>query len=322
MDSSFKFKFVLNGNAKGFLSSKGSVNSNGLTLGEELLPHSAVVDSTTRDNRLILVLNLQHPDIGSNIRSHLMDNAIVLEVYGGKEEALERAIDKFSSALSANAHKAELEAAGEGHTFHSEVCPACESTVDLTGYDKTNFVYCRYCESLFGDGLESLKGAAQYRTCDECGYHDRVQGYGEFYFYFLLIVYGFSHNRRHMCDACGKSLANKLLAINAIFLLGVPNAIACMVRARAGKDERMKGLAEGNHYSKKGQLDKAEEHYKKALKIFKDHPGVHYNRALGHLSSGSTKEGLDALVACLEACPNYLPAQRLQLQIMRAVQEG
>lgn len=51
-------------------------------------------------------------------------------------------------------------------------------------------------------------------------------------------------------------------------------------------------------------MDKAEEYFNKALKIFPDHPGIHYNRALGHLSCGNGSEGIKALEACLKACPN------------------
>lgn len=318
---SFKFRFVQDGNPKGLFAKKGAITEQGLQLGDDLLLYRSVVDSTTRDDRLILVTDPRDPDVSANLRSQMMGESAVLAVSGGKADALERAVDKFSSKLAAQENKKKLEEQGEGHTFRCQVCPTCESTVDLTGYEKTNFIYCRFCESIFGDGLESLKGASAYRTCDECGYHDRVQGYGEFYFYFLLIVYGFSHKRRWLCDACGKSLANKLIAINSIFLLGVPNAIACAIRARAGKDSRMKGLSEGNSHSKKSKMDKAEEQYQKALKIFKDHPGVHYNRALGHLSARDADSGLSALQDCLRACPNYLPAQRLQFRLLQAVEE-
>lgn len=318
MADTFKFRFVMDGNPKGLFASKGHCTDQGLQLGEDFVPYETVVDSTNRDDRLILVVDTRSSELSPNLRANFNGNALVLAVSGNKSEAIERAVDKFASKIAADKKKAALTELGEGHTFRCVTCPACESTVDLTGYEKTPYTYCRFCESLFGDGLENLKGAAQYRTCDECGYHDRVQGYGAFYFYFLLVVYGFRHSRTHLCDACGKSLSNKLLLANSIFLLGVPNAIACAVRSRAGKDSRMKGLSQANHFVKKKKLDKAEEEYKKSLKIFKNHPGVHYNRALGHLTNGDTSTGLEALKLSLEACPNYIPAQRLQLRILEA----
>ena len=141
-------------------------------------------------------------------------------------EKLERHVDRYSSKIEAERYKEALIKEGRGSEYRVVECPCCSATVNLSEYPKTSFVYCRFCETVFGEGLQRLKGVEQYRECDECGFHDRVQSYGEFYFYFLLVVYGFSHKRRHMCDACAAALANKLLAINAIFVLGVPNAIA------------------------------------------------------------------------------------------------
>ena len=37
-------------------------------------------------------------------------------------------------------------------------------------------------------GLAGVRTTHELRTCDQCGYYDRVQGYGEFYFYFLLFM--------------------------------------------------------------------------------------------------------------------------------------
>ena len=319
MDKAFKFKFFVNGNPKGMFNSKGSASDTGLQLGEDHLPYASVLDSTNRDERLVLILSPQDPAISATLRSNMTQNALVLAVAGNKAELIERCVDRFASRLAAEKKKEALTKSGEGHTFRSSVCPCCDSTVDLTGYEKTAYTYCRFCESLFGDGVENLKGAPQYRTCDECGYHDRVQGYGAFYFYFLLIIYGFRHSRSHLCDTCGKSLSNKLLAMNSIFLLGVPNAIACFVRARAGKDHRMKSLAQANRLAQKKKFDLAEAEYRKSLRVFKDHPGVHYNRALAYLTSGDSETGLNALQDALKSCPNYLPALRVKQNLLEAV---
>ena len=322
MKRDFTFKYFQNGNPKGFFSSKGQVLDDGLKLGDEFVPYSCVCDSTTRDERLVLVLDTRDPNITPTLRANMMENALVLAVNGSLAESLERYIDRFASKHEAEQNRIRLEEAGEGHLFRVVTCPHCEATVDLSGVEKAPYIYCRYCESLFGDGVESLQGAADYRTCDDCGYHDRVRGYGEFYFYFLLVIYGFSHKRRHLCDACAKSLANKLLLINSIFVLGVPNAIYCMIRSRSGKDQRMKGLALGNQMARGKKMDKAEVHYRKSLDIFRNHPGIHFNRAMGYLSASRGQEGVQALMDALKACPNYLPAQRLQLELARAVERS
>ena len=81
----------------------------------------------------------------------------------------------------------------------------------------------------------------------------------------------------------------------------------------------MKGLAQANRLAQKKKFDLAEAEYRKSLKIFKDHPGVHYNRALAYLSHGDSETGLDALQESLKSCPNYLPALRVKQNLLKAV---
>ncbi len=308
MSANFKFKYVQAGNTKGFLASKGSVTEAGLNLGDFCLPYSCIIDSTTRDDRIVLTIDPRRSEFPAPLGEQLQGYHLVLAVMGVKAENLERAIDRFSSHYEAQAHKKELEAAGNGHLYRTVTCPCCEATVDLSELPQTSFTYCRFCETVFGEGLHELKDSISYRECDECGYHDRVQGYGEFYFYFLLVIYGFKHQRRHMCDACGATLANKLILANSIFMLGVPNAIGCAIRARTGKDPQMKSLAAANRLAKKGRLSEADQQYNAVLQVFRDHPGVRFNQALAYLTAGQTTEGLGHLKTAIEACPNYQPA--------------
>ena len=183
MGGNFKFHYVIDGNAKGLFASKGEVRQEGLLLGDGLLPYRTVCDSTTRDSRLVLVLDTTDPDIPAKTREHLQGHHLVLHVSNASAESLERYIDRFSSLHEAEAHKKKLVSEGKGHLFRVVACPCCEATVDLSELSETPYVYCRFCESIFGDGMSTLKDPISYRECDACGYHDRVQGYGEFYFY-------------------------------------------------------------------------------------------------------------------------------------------
>ncbi len=311
MKRDFKFRYVKDGKTVGFLSSKGAVEDIGLRLGDLTLPYEAVVDTTTRDERLILTIDSGGPNFPPELLAQLQDYFLVLHVYGGLADSLEKAIDRFCSVVEAQARKLHLQAEGNGHLFRTVECPLCQCTVDLSEFPETPYSYCRFCETVFGQGLNMSRSKNNYRECDECGYHDRIQGYTEFYFYFLLVVYGYRHNRRHMCDSCAISMSNKLLAANALFLLGVPNAVTCAVRARSGRDLSLASLAQANKFARAGRLAEADSQYDQVLRNFRDHPGVRYNQAITYLKAQRVEDGLAHLRASIEACPNYLPALTL-----------
>lgn len=311
MTENFKFRYVRDGNVTGFLASKGSVDDSGLRLGELVLPLAQVADTTTRDERLVITLDPHAGDIPLPLREKLQNGFLVLHIYGMSAVRLEKAIDRRTSAIEAAQRKAQLVAEGKGHLFRTETCPCCAATVDLSELPEADYSYCRFCETVFGKVMPRGKASNTYCQCDECGYYDRVQGYGEFYFYFLLVVYGFRHRRRHLCDDCGASLANKLLAMNAIFLLGVPNALACAIRARAGRDQHLSALASANALAKKGKMREAEAQYAKVLQSVPGHPGAHFNMAIGNLKTNDSAEGLRHLQLAIESCPSFEPALRL-----------
>lgn len=317
----FKFKFVQNGSTKGFFASKGAATADGLKLDKHTLPYECVTDSTNRDSRLILQIDRANPKFPNALTQDLWESSLVLDISGGAAEKLEREIDRHSSKIEAERHKQALEQAGRGREFRVVECPCCAATVDLSEYPTTPYIYCRFCEAVFDKSLRQQKDAQSYRRCDECGFYDRVQGYGEFYFYFLIILYGFSHKRRHLCDDCGASLANKLLALNALFLLGVPNAIVCAIRARAGKDATLSTLSKANHLAKNNKLSQADKLYEQALNFFPNHPGIRYNQAQAYLFSNQGSTCIKHLKLALEACPNYLPAQALAYQLSQAHSE-
>lgn len=315
MSSTFKFRYLQGGKPSGLLASKGSINEDYLILGDIRIPHSTVLDATARDDRIVMALDTQNFDFPLALNKQLQENHLALVIYGVKADTLKRVITRFASQQAAQAHKQRLEELGEGHLFRTVTCPTCESTVNLSGLPQTSYTYCRFCESVFGEDLNKLNKTNSYGECSECGYYGRIQGYDEAYFYFLIFIFGYNSTRRHLCDACGSSLANKLILINALFILGVPNAIGCAIKTRTGKDPEMKSLSTGNQLAKKGRLAEANEQYRSVLKIFKDHPGVRYNQALAHLKAGKVEEGFGHLQTSIEACGNYGPAIRLLQQL-------
>ncbi|MGE0488739.1 MAG: hypothetical protein AB7S38_05960 [Vulcanimicrobiota bacterium] len=305
----FKYRYVENGNVKGFFTSKkGCVEQTALILDGHSLAYQHVHDTTSRDNRLVLAVD------GSGLPGPLLnemhDGFIVLEVYKPGAEKLEKAIDRYASAHEAMANQKRLEAEGRGHEFRTQQCPSCQATVDLSELESGRFVYCRFCDSIFGQALESLSAKNSYRECDECGMFDRVQGHTEFYFYFLLVIYGFSHRRRHLCDSCASSLFWKVLMWNLPFVLGVPPAIYLKVKASTGKDADLADLARANEFARKARVQEAKELYQRLLGRFPDHPGLLMNVGLAHFFAEQAEPGVEGLLASVKACPNYLPALR------------
>lgn len=312
----FKFKYVKDGNVTGFFASKGEVGNDGVKLGEHLLPFECVYDTTTRDERLVITMDPRHAAIPAPVLAQMQGSFLVLHVSKMSAASLEKVIDRHTSAREAAARKAQLQADGKGHLFRTEQCPCCAATVDLSELPDSPYNYCRFCETVFGRAVDRApKQSNTYCQCDECGYYDRVQGYGEFYFYFLLVVYGFSHKRRYLCDDCGASLANKLLAINSIFLLGVPNAVICAIRARTGRDQDLSALAKANKLAKKGKMQQAEAEYDKVFKALPGHPGAHFNLAVAHLRQNNADDGVRHLNKSIENCPSFEPGLNLAHRI-------
>lgn len=315
VSTKFKFRFVKDGNVSGLFASKGELQEHALLLKDSAVPLSLIVETTTRDERLVVVLDTTGGDIPAELARQMTNNFLVLHIYGMKATALEKLIDRKTSVLEVARRKQALERDGKSHLFRVASCPNCQATVDLSELPEAPYSFCRFCESVFGAKIRTTKAASEYRECDECGFYDRIQGYGEFYFYFLLVVYGFRHGRRHLCDDCGASLANKMLAINAIFLLGVPNAVICAIRARAGRDADLSSLSSANRLAKKGRVGDAQQHYDKILHNLPGHPGICYNLARANLQAQQGAAAVRHIQEALTNCPNYEPALRLAARI-------
>lgn len=175
-------------------------------------------------------------------RSLIDECALVIAPRKLTAEQLERAIDKRGLTAELAATRAHLEAEGRLAEFRCATCPGCEAQVDLTGVAESKLVFCRFCDSVFQARSRKVI-ATDVCTCSECGYFGRVQGYTEFYFYSLFVMYVSSYKRRFLCDDCAGRLFWKVLAMNSIFLLGVPSAIALKVQSVRGRSIALKSLS-------------------------------------------------------------------------------
>lgn len=307
--TSFEFHFVTGGNPA-WGKRQGAIGT-ALTLDDTTVPWDGVADTTTRGNRMILVL-AGGVQLGPKAAKYLIDgNALVIQPKGVDARTLEKAIDRKSSAREAEVRRAALVAQGQGHLVRSVICPVCKATVDLSGLEKSKYSYCRFCESVFSEEGGSVTDGRVHRLCDDCGMFDRIQDYPEFYFYFLLVVYGFRYNKRYLCDACAHRLFLKALGINFIFVLGVPTAIWVKVKSLQGRQPTFAELAEANKLARRGLFRDAAAIYDRMLRAHPNHPALLTNLAQGHLQGGDTSGAAKVLAQAIASCSSYLPAHHL-----------
>lgn len=312
---SFKFKYVRDGQATGLVSQKGVANDRELILGEESLSYDTIVDTTVRDKRLVLVLS-SGVQLGKKLSEALIDgSAVVLEVYKNKAAELEKHIDRICSQREVEKNRKRLMAEGKEDLFQTETCPECQAIIDLSELDKTQYIYCRFCETVFTREQQVITKGSVYRVCDECDMFDRVRGYTEFYFYFLLIVYSFSYKKRYVCDNCANKIFLKTFFTNLIFILGIPSSIYLKVKSLQGRDLYLRNLAKANSLSQKGRYQEASEMYNQLHVRYPEHPGLLMNEGLGHIMGNDPEGGFHCLERSMKACSNYLPALQLMYKI-------
>lgn len=307
----FKFHYVLGGDATGFRARKGKLGDRALTLDQDSVPYHHIVDTATRGNRVVLALSQDFQAAGQLAR-HLVDgHAVVLEPGQPSARMLEMAIDRNCARIEAQQRRAELVAKGEQHLLRTETCPTCGAVVELSGLDPTPYSYCRFCESLFSRDRRRVTSGERYRICEECGMFDRIQEYPEFYFYFLLVVYGFSYKQRFLCDGCAHNLFLKTLFLNLLFILGVPTAVWVKLKSLRGRDPDFGILAKANSLARAGRYQEAAADYGLVLRRQPSHPAVLMNQALGHLAGGDQTGAVPLLKRSLAACNHYVPVLRL-----------
>ena len=319
---SFKFRYVKNNNVQSLFAQKGIANEQEILLGKERLIYDDIADSTTRDNRLILAIS-PTASLSQKVSKNLVnESALVLEVHNAKALNLERFIDRISSKKEVELKRQQLRESGQEHLFYSTICPECSATIDLSSLSRSSYIYCRFCETVFREKQSAITKGEKYRICDECQMFDRIRAYTEFYFYFLLIVYGFSYKRRYLCDNCANTVFWKTLLLNLIFLLGIPSSIWIKIKSMIGRDQQLKELAKANALSKKGNYQQAVAIYNRLYQGYPEHPGLLMDQGLGHLFGNDSSGALTYFQRSLKSCSNYYPTQQLIQKLSAASQES
>lgn len=318
----FKFRYVQGGQAKGLRAKKAVVADQALVLAGEPIRFEDIIDTMTRDNRLVLGL-VPGVSLGEKTQKALVNgHAIVLEVGGGKAGELKVQVDRITSGMAAERNRQRLEADGRGDRFRAVTCPHCSATIDLSELEVTPLAYCSFCASVITRNLEVVSEGDTHRVCGECGMFDRIRSYTVFYFYFFLIVYGFQYQRRQLCDTCAQKAALRAFWLNLIFILGVPSAVYNFFKARSGRDPRFPELAKANALARKGDYQGADRLFDRLSMASGPHPGVLLNQGLGRLQGGDLPGAAESFSRSLKAASNYWPTQRVLYQLSEAASAG
>jgi len=178
--------------------------------------------------------------------------------------------------------------------------------------EKTPQLYCHYCDSLIT--IENRQMAPpnehDFRLCDECGLYSKPRKFTVFYFYFLLVVYGWRYRTTWRCPACMRNDAWLMLLGNLPFVLGVPVAIVQLIRSYGGSvsSPAFAGLDSANIKVTKGDISGAVKKYSEIVQRIPFCAGVKYNLATGLLRQKDLEHAKQTLLLALEDCSNYTPA--------------
>ena len=307
----FKFHWVdEEGNTKGMFATKGHFDGEMLHLGkDDSLPVAAFAEVESRNHYLLFAV--AHEDGPIHLILYITSQSLA--------QKLKEAIGRARSAIWAEQHRKELNEAGRGHEFRAVHCPYCQATIDLTGFPETPQVSCMFCHSLatLADSTAYIPGESHreqhYQLCEECGMYSKPRKFTIFYFYFLLVVYGYYQNETWRCPACMRGEAWKMLFGNLLFVIGVPVALVQLFRAYGGTSvgEHFPGLDAANLKARNGNLEAAVGDYQKLMEKRPVSAGVKYNIGLACLNKDDLQSASRILEYALQDCANYQPAASL-----------
>ena len=312
----FRFRYLdSRGRPAGFISKRGWFDGETLTLDRTQLPVIVIARAVTRLDRLVLMLFQSDGSI----------KPAAMVVYRGAIKTLLPALVKSISARHAEIRKEHLATTGKADLFHSEICPYCSATIDLSGRKPTPQAYCPFCDSIVTLEGERPPDEAKYHLCDHCGLYSQPRGFTILYFYFLVAVVGGYQKRVHRCDTCMRPDAWKMLAGNLPFLLGVPVAVTQLCRVYFGGSRFSKaftGLDSANALAKRGKHERAIQEYQTIEDRLLCCAGVRYNHGLALKKAGRLEDAATAFEEALEDCSNYGPAYERLCECLESLNRG
>ncbi len=322
----FKFQYLdENGQPTGLFRKKGAWDGETLTLDDAELPAVALLDVQAREKRLFLAVPspAEEPQEGEAAEGDFQVATMGLAVSGGATaESLKAAVDVARSGVWANSHREGLEKEGRGADYRTAACPHCAATVVLSDMPKTPQVFCSFCDTLWTERTADDPPGWEkaHKVCDECGYFSAPRKFTVFYFYFLLVVYGWRTRTTWRCPACMRGDAWKMLVLNTPFVLGVPVALTQLARTYGSglTGGPYAGLDAGNKAARAGKFDAAIVKYRAILERLGAGAGVKYNLGMALAGDGDGDRAADAFLASLADCANYAPAYHRVMPLLEA----
>lgn len=320
----FKFKFLdENGNEKGlFVYKKGSFDGTTLVLDDQSIAADQIFQLAVRDKFMSLVA----VDGAGEAFQH------TIAVYKTTAGELKTQLDISRSDAMARREHAELQASGEAHLQRAEICPHCSATLSLVAMPDTPQTYCTFCEKIYtrdaslGEDALPRKDEGKYQICEECGMYSTPQKFTVFYFYFLVVVYGWSSRTTWRCPGCMRGDAWKMLFGNVFGLIGIPVAMTQLYRcyfSQGGASGKLKGLDTANVMANKGKVEAALGRYETLMENVPVNAGVKFNIGSGLMAKGDFEHAVPMFQMALEDCGNYWPAvQRMAYCFSEQGKEG
>ncbi len=302
----FKFHWLnQNGQPTSMFRKKGNIEGETITLEKSEIPIAAIFQTLIRDKSMVITIATVDP---ANPYSSLL---LQLPSVKAANE-LKTSIDIIRSAIWAKQHREDLQKKGMGHTFRAGQCPHCDAVLILSDMPETPQLYCHFCDSLstVDPTLEPIRQEKDLRICEECGMYSKPQKFTIFYFYFLLVVYGFWQKSTWRCPPCMRGEAWKMVFGNLLFVLGFPWAVYQLFRSYGGASVGgvYRGLDTGNLRARKGNLTGALENYREILSKVPVSAGVKYNLGIALLGQNNPRQAAESFELALADCSNYAPA--------------
>lgn len=306
MDASIiKFKYQLlnnKGQPTGMTRSKGTFDGKTLSLKNHTIHVENILHAEARFDRLLL----------AGRDGDGKESAFGIVCGAAPAKQLARAIGRAGTGARAEQRRAALRAQGREHEFNVVECVHCNALVDLSGFADSPQAWCSACGSLFTRDGTGPADEGKYHHCDSCGFYSQPQDFTEFYFYFLLVVYGFRYQKHHFCHTCMRAKAWMMFGVNLPFVLGVPVAVTQLGRSYFGGSSRsatFKGLDKANALAKKRRADEAAREYESILERHSMCGGIYFNEALAFIRTGQFDQAITAADNALLVAANYIPAR-------------
>jgi hypothetical protein len=313
MDEGLRVKFRnvdSRGQLQGFLASRGKLDDRGFESKAGRIESSRFVRAEVRAKRVILLVRDERGIVSPQ----------VLELYKPKAADFARAFNRIASDTCTLARQAALEAQGRGSELLLRRCSACDGMIDLTNFPETAEVYCPFCDTV-SNAMVPPSEQEKIRVCDSCGYFSMPRTITCFYFYFLLVIYGFHSQQKHMCSPCMRREGWKMLAGNFVFVLGVPVALTQLGRAYFGGTAltgTYRGLEGANVVARTRNPEKAAERYAEIAARLGGSAVASFNAGVAFAEAQRVSEAQLAFEASLRMCANFGPGADRLANILQA----